>query len=117
MIEKGDKETGESKPFKPTKKKVRPGAKGAHRKPRLSARPKKLKAKGTLKGAKKDEPVSEAKEMLRRIEEMYTDLEEKLHYVYDHMHLLPVELQKIVHQPDIFFGEHEEILRVFEEDL
>lgn len=114
MVDEGEKESSESKP---AKEKTRQSTEGPKGMPRLSARPKKLKAKAESQSTKKEEPLSEAKQMIRRIEEMYGELEDKLQYVYDHIHLLPDDLQKIVHQPEVFVGEHKKILEIFEKDL
>lgn len=117
MIEKGDSESSELKPHNPNYKRVRRDLHGHSKRPELSARPKKLKTKAESRAEGVGEELSDAKQMLKKIEEMYGDLENKLKYVYDHIHLLPKELQTIVHQPEIFIEEHKKILGIFQEDL
>lgn len=68
---------------------------------------------------KKQVPESqrEARAMISKMHEMHGDLEEKIRFIQDRIHLLPEPLQKLAADPQCYLKEHLEILEKFEKDL
>lgn len=115
MVGKEDLDQGDSQPSE--EKRVR-GIKGKKRAQR-SARPKKLKKRAEARSSREQKapPGNEAKQMLKKIEGLYGQLEDQLAEVYQNLHILPLELQKLATEPEIFLKDHDVILQTYEEDM
>lgn len=58
--------------------------------------------------------TSDAKAMLRRIAEMFDDLENRLEYIHQNIHVLPKELQKFLTHPEEVIKNHDQLVEEYE---